>query len=159
MIEKAINRMLSRHIKLDSFLELKRKFDSAIISEYASVYPRREVGLMLNVHITTVSRLIVELNEITEENRETHWVIRSALHDVLNAVRLDKNLSFFKAKQIFYKSLCENALEEIMTILGASRLLKISHMTLRKYADVSGYEFGGTVIKKKYKRKKNWWER
>lgn len=94
------------------------------------------------------------------ENRETSWVIRAALHDMMS----DDFLHLATAESRFCRFICENTLEDSdFNASVASKNLNVSVKTLRKYAKEFISKNEGSVVglkesKDKKKRKKRWWE-
>lgn len=161
----AFNRLLGERIEISSITDCKRLVRSALISEFLLHYPQKIVASKLNTSVPNVSVFAKDVPDMKEENRETNWVIRAALHDMMS----DEFLHLATAENKFCRFICENLIEEHDFNVGsAAKSLGVSLSTVKKYAssfissnidDITGLNELKSKNKKKKKKKKNWWER
>ena len=151
--------MLAREVKISTLVKLNREFTDEVFYWVGQLLEdRKQVAEAMEVRlIYAYERLRIDRKpEQGEENRETHWVIRSALHDIINQEPSD----WKEASELFKKSLIENAYEETECALKAIKFIGVSDKTARKYVDFKGMNKTPSNHKKRKPkpRKRNLWE-
>lgn len=159
----AFKRLLGEKIEINGITDCKRLVRSALISEFLLHYPQKIVASKLNTSTPNISIFAKDVPVMREENRETSWVIRAALHDMMS----DECLHLATAENKFCRFICENLIEEHDFNVGnAAKSIGASLSTVKKYADsfissnidsVTGLK--ESKSKKKKKKKKNRWEK
>ena len=151
--------MLARDVKISTLVKLNREFTDEVFYWVGQLLEdRKQVAEAMEVRlIYAYERLRIDRKpEQGEENRETHWVIRSALHDIINQEPSD----WKEASELFKKSLIENAYEETECGWLAIKFIGVSDTTARKLVDFHSMDKTPSNYKKRKPkpRKRNWWE-